>query len=467
MEQPPRRVSGTVTVGRQKIGGAEPIAIQSMLSVPLSSESQCLRQIEELLWAGCFLVRVAIPTARSLFDFERIRRSIGCENAAFIADLHFNGELALDALDVFEKVRINPGNFAGTLSGTLTRGENFFRREEEEVRTKAREFFRKAKRLGRAVRIGCNGGSISARIRSQCGGGDGAMVSSAEEMVRWALEENFEDLVLSFKCSSASKTIEVNRLARKRMDELHCPFPFHLGVTEAGKGFCGRAAAAVAVGVLLSEGLGDTVRISLTESPGAEVKFAKKLLKFCESSGMPSPIDRPEPVRLIGDETCGGDAIARRVDGQFDGEDYLLHMAGALLGTKNLRAVVLEAGPHLEERREIVESILQVCRWGKFFTEIISCPTCGRTGYDVGAVADEVRRRLGSYPHLRIAVMGCSVNGVGEMGDAHYGCVGCGRGMVQLYRGGKRVGQAVPQEMAAAALESLLKDAGEEAASET
>ena len=457
-----RRRSRVVKIGPLAIGGGRPIALQSMLSVPLSSAAGCLEQINQLVRCGCFLIRVAIPTARALADFERLRSAVSERSVAFVADLHFNCELAMDALDVFEKVRINPGNFSATSRSAAEKyNRELFNREKDIVEVRGKDFFQKARRLGKSVRIGSNGGSISARMEWNCGRGAEALIAGAMEMAQWAREVDFHDLVFSFKHSGVMATIDANRLARKRMDEVGWDYPFHLGVTEAGKGFRGRAAAAIGSGVLMCEGLGDTLRVSLTEPPAEEINFAKKLVNFCEKMPFLSPPERSVPVRICEVDEGAATLSLPAEEEPFDGDDYLLKTLHRLLSIENLDAVSVPPGPNCEPRKKITEALLQTCGWGRFSTDVISCPTCGRTGYDVGSVVDEISEKLGIYPHLRIAVMGCVVNGIGEMGDADYGYIGCGNGLVNLYRKGICAVRSIPEADAVGELAKLLKADGE------
>jgi (E)-4-hydroxy-3-methylbut-2-enyl-diphosphate synthase len=452
-----RRASRSVAVGPQHIGGANAVSIQSMLSTPVGDLDGCRRQVEELLAASCFLIRLAIPTRRSLADFCRLRGAIRDSRVAFIADLHYGSELAMDALDVFEKVRINPGNFAiRRTARAADYDEDRFLRERDSVESQAREFFLKARRQRRAVRIGSNGGSIAARTEWNCGRGGEALLEGALEMARWAREAEFHDLVFSFKSSDALTTIAANKLARQRMDELGWHYPFHLGVTEAGNGYAGRAAGALGIGSLLSQGIGDSLRLSLTEPPLREVEFAKKLLAFCGEKPLPEAPHRQWPVAVVEDRLAAGCVEAPLSEEPFDSDRCLLETLHCFLCAEDLRAVHVPDGPHRSQRQEIAKTVLQCCRWGKFFTEIVACPTCGRTTYDVGGVVDGLRERFGNYPHLRIAVMGCVVNGIGEMGDADYGYIGCGNGKVNLYKRGTCVVRGIKEKQAIGALAKLL-----------
>jgi (E)-4-hydroxy-3-methylbut-2-enyl-diphosphate synthase len=427
-----------------------------MLSLPLADLDGCRRQVEALAAEGCFLIRVAVPAERDLAQFQKLRKFLPDKNLAFVGDLHYGSELAREALDVFEKVRINPGNFAiRRRPAPEEYGEDLFQRETDTVAAEAEEFFKKARRLDRAVRIGSNGGSLAARTIWRRGHGPDALVESALEMGRWARGADFHGLVFSFKCSSADGTIFANRLARKRMDELSWDYPFHLGVTEAGNGLLARAVGALGIGLLLGDGLGDTIRISLTEPPAAEIRFGKKLLAFCAQNPLPNPPKRTGPVTLL-EEGSGPNFLELPPPKEpFDGELCLLETLRTLLSADLLETVCLPPGPRREERKKIARAALQACRWGEFFTAIVACPTCGRATYDVAATVEQIRERLGERAGLRIAVMGCCVNGPGEAGAADYGCVGCGRGRVNIYKKGRCAIRSVEAERAAEELEKL------------
>jgi (E)-4-hydroxy-3-methylbut-2-enyl-diphosphate synthase len=447
-----------ISVGPLQLGGTAPILLQSMLNVPLSEMDSCLAQVESLRTAGCFLIRVALPTITSLRQFESLRHAVEGEHVAFVADLHFGSQLALDALDIFEKVRINPGNFAiHRTPAPDGYDEKLFAREEEMVREEADKFFRKAKKLRRVVRIGCNGGSVSARMRWRWGDETAALLRSAEDMHRWATDCDFSDLVFSFKASDPLQTISLNVIASKKMacDGQHPPF--HIGVTEAGVGSVGRVKGALGIGVLLSQGIGDTIRVSLTEPPEKEISFAKKLLRFVGEHPLQAPKTCPATLRVV--EHVNSDASTLKIlpfPEPFDGDAAALAILQQILVTPSAATICVVPGANYEERREIVEDAVQACGFGKMRTEVIACPTCGRTTCDVAALAKEVRRRLGNFPQLKIAVMGCVVNGVGEMGNADYGCIGCGGGNVNVYRRGVCLLRGVASAGAVDELERLI-----------
>jgi 1-hydroxy-2-methyl-2-(E)-butenyl 4-diphosphate synthase len=426
-----------------------------MVNVPLRDGDGCVRCVERLLAAGCRLIRFAVATRRDLFDFCSLRRRLPRAGVAYVADLHFGSELALAALEFFEKVRINPGNF-GVFRTRPAYDEESFSRERERVAEQALAFFQKAARLDRAVRIGCNGGSPAGRMRWRHGE-EAALFASAREMGEWAREAGLEQVVFSFKASDCARTVEENLRAARHLAEWGWDYPLHLGMTEAGNGPEGRIRGAIAVGALLSQGLGDTLRLSLAEAPEREVEFGKKLLTFVRLHPFPPPRFGGKTV-AVGTGSGPADLCIGPGDGPGDGA--LLAIVRQILSTPHLRTLAIAPGRDEPWRREVAEWTLQSCGWGQFRTEIVACPTCGRTSYDVAAAVGAIRSRLGNLPGVRIAVMGCVVNGVGEMGHADYGYIGCGNGMVNIYRRGICLLRAVPEENAIDALEKCIYPAG-------
>jgi (E)-4-hydroxy-3-methylbut-2-enyl-diphosphate synthase len=404
--------------------------------------------VKALVDSGCKIIRFAISNRRDLSTFIKLQPKLPREKVALVADLHFGSTLAMEALDHFDKVRINPGNFG--LYRTPTTNEHTevsFSRERARVHASAVAFFRRAKKLGRAVRIGCNAGSVATRMHWRHRNGDDALLNSAWEFLQWAREENFSDIVISIKASDCLRTVALNRKKHRRMAEEGPMVPLHIGVTEAGNGISGRVRAALGIGTLLSEDIGATLRVSLAEPPEQEMEVANGLLRCIASS--PLPASDWERLQLTFAEdgihlNCSpSDGIVVRIW-------KFLHQIAAAGPNAQLNI----PGNALDQ--EIVEEIFQVCGWGKFHTEIIACPTCGRTGYDVAAVVDELRQRLGNLPGLRIAVMGCMINGIGEMGNSDYGYIGGGKGTVNLYRRGNCIQRDIPEKNAIDVLEQLI-----------
>lgn len=422
-----------VQFGRQVIGGNRPVVIQSMLSSPLDRLEDCLEEIRSLLDGGCDTIRVALAERRSLDQFLVLKKSLP-DPINWIADVHFLPRIALDALPYFHKVRINPGNFGVRRKPEGVSAAEFYGRELETVTALATQFFARARDCGTAVRIGVNEGSLSKRMLSQCGDRTEAMVRSAMEMTTFAEAVNFRQLVYSFKSSDVAKTIAVNRLAQSRLAAAGWNFPFHLGVTESGFGVDGKVKSAIGIGTLLSEGIGHTIRVSLSEAVKNEVQFAKDLLRFLEkqSISLEKLKQSTEKFERVPDPHS---PLAQRLSKQMLSENGSIFEILAWLSSRP-SGEILAVPTEVSLARDIVDRILQICGHGNFQAEIVSCPTCSRTRYNVEEIARQVKARFSRFTNLRIAIMGCIVNGLGEMGDADYAYVGTGNGRVNLYRNG-------------------------------
>lgn len=443
-----------VQIGRHVVGERRPILIQSMLSRPLGRRDLCRREVQALLDAGCDTIRVALAERRSLDQFLELKGNLPTD-INWIADVHFQPQLALEALPHFHKVRINPGNFAVRRRPPSAEATDFYGRELEAIGTAALEFFARARDCGTAVRIGVNEGSLSKRLLATHGDRSMAMVQSALEMTSFAAATNFRHLIYSFKSSDVLKTVAVNRLAREKLAASGWNFPFHLGVTESGFGIAGRVKSAIGIGALLSEGIGHTIRVSLSEPVENEVRFAHGLLDFLNHSAI--DLERlKSSAKKMQMETNSVSPFFQQLAAKKTSEDAaILEILDWILSASAGRTRTFPREPALF--REIVETILQVCGHGNFQAEIVSCPTCGRTRYDVAGIARQVKARFSHLRNLRIAVMGCIVNGLGEMGDADYAYVGTGNGKVSLYRNGNCCHRNIDQSDAINLLEKLIE----------
>ncbi|MEG1606810.1 MAG: (E)-4-hydroxy-3-methylbut-2-enyl-diphosphate synthase [Mucinivorans sp.] len=353
-----RRETLPVRIGRVTIGSGYPIAVQSMTTTRTEDTEASVAQILRIVAAGGEIVRLTTQGRAQAENLRNIKAELlaqGCD-VPLVADVHFNAQVALVAAPLVEKVRINPGNWGD--------------------KAVFRELIALCKQYGTAIRIGVNHGSLAPEITEKYGDTPQGMVRSAMEFMEIAAQENFDQLVLSFKSSNVRVMTQAYNLGVRQMDEMGFHYPLHLGLTEAGSGEDGRARSAVAIGSLLLDGLGDTIRVSLTEPPENEIPAAF--------------------------------------------------------------------------------SILQASRARITKTEIISCPGCGRTLYDLQTTTAQIKERLGSRAGLKLAVMGCIVNGPGEMADADFGYVGAGAGLVTLYRHGVVVQKNIPQSQALDALERLI-----------
>ncbi len=454
----------------------------------------------------------------------------GCD-VPLVADVHFNPNAAFEAATTCEKVRINPGNFvdAARTFQKLEFTDDEYAQELEKIRAKFVPFLNICKENGTCVRLGVNHGSLSDRIMSRYGDTPAGMVESVMEFLRIAREENFDNIVISVKASNVTVMVETVRLLAETMEGEGMHFPLHLGVTEAGDGEDGRIKSAVGIGTLLAEGIGDTIRVSLSEDPEREIPVAIKLRDYIASRAGHETIPEPEKVlpgkprdysvwssgfpagefpvmdldftlqpdwhyvstamepHLFDDElpvvlTTSNDnrpgAIMSWIDRfvAMGGKNPVIVMMGFL--TTKLEDFQIEAaadfGPILlggyasgigivasekfskEEVQSVALGILQATRLRISKTEYIACPGCGRTLFDLQKTLAEVKAHTSHLKGLKIGVMGCIVNGPGEMADADYGYVGAGPGRVSIYKGKQLVKKNIPASEALPALLSLI-----------
>lgn len=373
-----RRRTVEVRVGNVPMGGDNPIRVQSMTTVPTTDTMGCVEQIKRIVDAGGEYVRLTTQGVREAENLEAIRNRLALDGytVPLIADVHFNANVADVAARYADKVRINPGNYIDPARK--------FRKIDFTDAEYAAELHRLEDRFvplldlcrhhGTALRLGVNHGSLSDRIMSRYGDTPEGMVESCMEFLRVCVKEQFDQVVISVKASNTQVMTTTMRLMVRAMDDEDMHFPLHLGVTEAGEGEDGRLKSAVGIGALLLDGIGDTIRVSLSEAPENEIPVAYGILQAAR-------------VRI----------------------------------TK---------------------------------TEYISCPGCGRTMYDLEQTIARVKAATSQFKGLKIGIMGCIVNGPGEMADADFGYVGAGRGKVSLYRGKECVEMNIPE---ADAVEHLLR----------
>ncbi len=607
---PTRRPTRVVRIGVLEIGGDRPIAVQSMTTTETLDVDETVAQAIRLVDVGCQIVRITAQTpkhARALAEIKAKLRAKGVK-VPLCADIHFQPAAAMEAVKHVEKVRVNPGNYVDSKAFREREyTDEQYAAEVRRVQEAFRPLVKEAKARGVALRIGTNHGSLSDRIMNRWGDTPRGMVESALEFVRVCEEEGLRDVVFSMKASNPKVMIQAYRLLAKHLADEGLDHPFHLGVTEAGEGEDGRIKSAIGIGSLLMDGIGDTIRVSLTEDPCREIPVAKRLVELCgverasagEASLAPtngsegssvgarlaSPanvappfdpysyarrrttpgafgvhriggdapvlamvelpetwLDRPDAVERLramsrppapgaaalegafvavskpesvsawarirsaapgvgisfaradsaerrlgspiyestGDSevTSMGDWVhyqrvfARvtpdrplilRVDLPADPQDALLYgaaVAGSLL-CDGIGDAVRFGGPHEPERLlEMVLGVLQACRLRASRTEYIACPGCGRTLFDLESTTQRIKARTGHLPGVKIAVMGCIVNGPGEMADADFGYVGSSPGFVNLYVGKDIVERNVPSKDADERLVALLKSHG-------
>ena len=569
-----RRISSVVKIGNLLLGGNQPVRVQSMANTDTNdienSVAQCLRIVE----AGGELVRFTAQGVREAESLKLIWDGIRAKGSdvPLVADIHFNANAADVAAKNVEKVRINPGNYVGSvkIGDTSDYTDEEFEAEYQKVRARFIPFLEICKQHKTAIRIGVNHGSLSERMMNRFGDTSRGMVESCMEFLRICHEENFEDVVISMKTSNTVMMVQTVRLLVDEMAKENLHFPLHLGVTEAGDGEDGRIKSAVGIGALLADGIGDTIRVSLSEEPEAEIPVAKSLVAYISERENHKPIvaaenllfDRYEYSRrkthvvgIVGGENVP--VVLASKDGDFvttpdfilehaenkvysvEEIDLLLHDNAAmkflrmsfpelnpkLLGLLNERndIVVLLTTNHLygvgeqraffhtllnagctvpvvicrnysendlqqlqikaaadlgvlfidgfgdgifienegiisvEEINSVAFGILQASRVRVTKTEYISCPGCGRTMFNLQTVIAQIKARTSHLKGLKIGIMGCIVNGPGEMADADYGYVGAGRGKVSLYKKKECMERNIPEQDAVNKLIDLIK----------
>ncbi|MBQ5753039.1 MAG: (E)-4-hydroxy-3-methylbut-2-enyl-diphosphate synthase [Alistipes sp.] len=482
-----RRYTCEVNIGDSIIGGEHPIAVQSMTNTATADIVASVAQIEQIADAGAPIVRLTAQGRREGEAFAEIVPRLRADGyrTAVVADIHFVPEIASIAADYVDKVRINPGNYR-------LDGDDLERLVE------------KCRRRGVALRIGVNHGSLARHIFDRYGDTPQGMVASAMEFLHRLRAADFNQVVVSMKSSNTRVMVHAYRLLVEAMEREGMHYPIHLGVTEAGNDLEGRIKSAVGIGALLADGIGDTIRVSLTEPPQNEVPVAQLLVEhFAKREGY-FPVTHPErysPTEFrrrtdiltpithdeITDRFCVVEAtsdnptaewraalldaepsqpvvIRRRYD-DADIETLAVRAAadmGMLFLDGLADGVWIDAPQHEPEQvRRIELAILQAARVRISQTEYIACPSCGRTLYDIEHALAQIKERTSHLKGLKIGVMGCIVNGPGEMADADYGYVGAAAGRITLYKGREVVARNIPQEEALDALIELIKANGD------
>ena len=601
-----RRQSSVARIGDTPMGGDYPIRIQSMANVSTMDTDAAVAQAIRMIEAGAEYVRFTAQGEREARNLGEIRERLNERGytTPLVADIHFNPRAADVAAERVEKVRINPGNYVDKVKtfSHVEYTDEEYAAEIEKIRARFVPFLNICKAHGTAIRIGVNHGSLSDRIMSRYGDTPEGMVASCMEFLRICRDEDFPDVVISIKASNTVVMVRTVRLLVRTMEAEGMCYPLHLGVTEAGDGEDGRIKSAVGIGALLADGIGDTIRVSLSEDPEAELPVARKLVDYIlEREGhrsidavMAPGFDAVAPerraTRVV--ENIGGSnppvVISDRSHGDFEFDydalpDYIyigkedpdnlpdnfrllvdahfwkdrpnafpcfiaseieelreydaplkfirltyadltervievlkadknvvvtlsthhpngvgeqraamhkLLMAGCdvpvilhrdypepdveslrLKSAADLGALLLDGfGDGLMLRDEKVEAliadrcmfgILQATRARISKTEYISCPSCGRTLYDLQTTIARIKEATSRLKGLKIGIMGCIVNGPGEMADADYGYVGAGRGQISLYKGKECVLRNIPEDEAVERLVQLIKENGD------
>ena len=424
----------TVKAGNVLIGGGNPIVVQTMCNTHTSDVEASVAQCRRLAKAGAQMIRLTVPSLAQVESLRQIKETLRSEgiDTPLVADVHFSSEIAIAAASVVEKVRINPGNF---------------HKEHDKAKEQFARLVEVCKQNGTAIRIGLNHGSLGDRITNLYGNTPLAMKEAVMEWLKMCIDNDFYNVVVSLKASNTFVMVEAYRLLANEMQKNGVVFPMHLGVTEAGNGDGGRIKSAVGISALLSEGIGDTIRVSLTEDPEKEIPVARYLADRYGHRIHSS---------MVSLTLEGRKAIAKY--NTPDREKLLLDFAcdfGKRLLDKELDEVELRGCP---EGEYLADELMQAARRRFYRPEYIACPGCGRTMYNLEAAYEEVKRRTSHLKGMVIAVMGCIVNGPGEMADADWGYVGEGNGKVSIYKGKNPVLRHVPENEAVDRLLELIEN---------
>ena len=570
-----RRSAREVTVGNPSLGGVvlggnHPVVKQSMLTCDTMDTAECVRQTLDLVAVGCQIVRITAPTVKDAANLENIVRElhqVGC-HVPIVADIHFKPEAAMEAVKWVEKVRINPGNYADSKKFAIKEyTDEAYAEELSRIESRFTPLVLEAKRLGRALRIGTNHGSLSDRIMNRYGDSPLGMVESALEFARICRKHDFHNFVFSMKSSNPKVMIECYRLlaARLELEGSDWNYPLHLGVTEAGEGEDGRIKSAIGIGSLLCDGIGDTIRVSLTEDSPREIAVCNDLLAQIPrltgtypALGNPSlPWDpfnfkrRESVASPLGEVSAGAenlvrvvverstfDAVAPKISAKADVKpeavyedlnlmevdptsDFphppcetqwitvqdglsippitafrLLTVRLAALGSRNpilLKdrlvapsealspeaaqlqaavnlgalladgigdAILVRSEPGAGQSLRLAFNILQAAGCRSFKTDYVACPSCGRTLFNLQTVTARIKARTDHLKGVKIAIMGCIVNGPGEMADADFGYVGGAPNKINLYVGKKPVRFNIPEDEAVERLVDLIREHG-------
>lgn len=546
-----RRTSREVNIGGIPLGGNNPIRVQSMTNTSTMDTAASVKQCAAIAAAGADYIRLTaqgVREADNLGEIRRLLRQRGI-NVPLVADIHFNPKAAFAAAHSVEKVRINPGNFIdpGRTFKKIEFTDEEYAAEIRRIDDTLTPFLELCRENGTAIRLGVNHGSLSDRIMSRYGDTPEGMVESVMEFLRVCVRRKFYNVVISIKASNVVVMTRTVRLLVREMDREGMDFPLHLGVTEAGDGEDGRIKSALGIGSLLADGIGDTIRVSLSEPPENEIPVGRALVDYISTFASASPIEGkrsadydecgqcrrttqrmgsiggnavpvvighdisdteasawPEIDAIQGTEatltaarkanrlgkplvitsshpnfaastaaavhaliTSGSDTpvIVKHRYENLDREDIVLR-ASVDLGSLMLKGLAdglwIDA-PALEadETASLCLGILQAARRRISKTEYISCPSCGRTLFDLQTTLKEVKAATAHLKGLKIGVMGCIVNGPGEMADADYGYVGAGPGRVTLYKGKTAIIKNIPTTEALPKLIKLIRDNGD------
>lgn len=398
------------------LGKGHPIVIQTMCNTHTCDEAESIKQCIRLSEAGSQMIRLTVPGLQDVPHIKAIREALRERGiyTPIVADIHFSSQTAIEVAPFVDKVRINPGNF---------------HKDHEKAREEFARLIEVCKENGTAIRIGVNHGSLGEYITSLYGNTPQAMALAAMEWVRMCVEQDFDKVVVSLKSSNTVTMVQAYRELVRLFKEEGVDFPLHVGVTEAGNGESGRIKSCVGIATLLEEGIGDTIRVSLTEDPQEELPVAAYLAARYSNAPAPKGLSAQEIEMLDAACTWGPKLMRGEVDD-----------------------IPQEVDGHLRDE------IMQAARKRFYKPEYIACPGCGRTMYNLQKAFEEVKAKTSHLHNVVIAVMGCIVNGPGEMADADWGYVGEGGGKVSIYKKNVPVLRHIPEAEAADKLLELIEE---------
>ena len=398
------------------LGKGHPIVIQTMCNTHTCDEEESIKQCIRLSEAGSQMIRLTVPGLLDVPHIKAIREALRERGiyTPIVADIHFSSQTAIEVAPFVDKVRINPGNF---------------HKDHEKAREEFARLIEVCKENGTAIRIGVNHGSLGEYITSLYGNTPQAMALAAMEWVRMCVEQDFDKVVVSLKSSNTVTMVQAYRELVRLFKEEGVDFPLHVGVTEAGNGESGRIKSCVGIATLLEEGIGDTIRVSLTEDPQEELPVAAYLAARYSNAPAPKGLSAQEIEMLDAACTWGPKLMRGEVDD-----------------------IPQEVDGHLRDE------IMQAARKRFYKPEYIACPGCGRTMYNLQKAFEEVKAKTSHLQNVVIAVMGCIVNGPGEMADADWGYVGEGGGKVSIYKKNVPVLRHIPEAEAADKLLELIEE---------
>lgn len=561
-----KRPTNATRIGEVLIGGEGEIVVQTMTNTPCSDIEATTQQVISAYKAGAQIVRITVPSMNDVVHLAQVKQKI--DDAGFkiplVADVHFNQRIAFEAAKVVDKVRINPGNFADSKNfNKLDYSQTEYTEELERLENAFVPLLKICKQHNTALRIGSNHGSLSDRIMSRYGDTPEGMAESAMEFLRICKKEQFERVIISMKASNTMVMVQATRLLLSKMNNEDMLHPLHLGVTEAGEGEDGRIKSALGIGALLADGIGDTIRVSLTEPPENEIPVAQKLVDYIKLRELHAPIKgfgklpinpysfkrrATRAYKNIGGTNVPVVFITGKEPPNYDGPiaDYFIDspdvlkkhhflqvncndiqddfIAGLPLsgysalivstinknGYSDQRSTIfrlMNAGSNIpvilhrkyrenyledlqikasadfggllldglvdgiwlenegklsqQEISETAFGILQASRMRVTKPEYISCPSCGRTQFDIQHTIKEIRSVTQHLKGLKIGIMGCIVNGLGEMADSDYGYIGTGKGKVNLYFNKTLVKKNIDEAEAVRELVQLIKEKGD------